>query len=452
MTLCVAQRVPTQCGPPPPHPWIRTRTPSGHRPPRVWPVHQDPRCLILKADLRCGIVLLVSAHAPNAAAPPDEVERWWVALATRIRAARGTLLPTFVGIDANARLGSIVSPMVGAAGAQQQDAAGDHLHAFALELDLCAPAALQGSPPHGTWRSNAGRWHRIDYVLVPPTFRDAVVEAAVAPADTLAIADRVDHAAPFVRMNIAPAGAPRRSAAALPAAAPGALTDPLLCEAVERQWRDAPPLPALWSADGAAAALTARASALYIRACPCVAPVPRRPWVTAGAWAALRQHAACRSAYFRSVRAHALASCAVLFCAWASGSCSGRPPQPSAPPSLAPPFAPRFRWAEPSPPFGKVTGVAPSPGRPWAMRLASPMRSCGPPVKRGCRHCRHGRPRSRLHWLSDMSARCGRLPANLPGVARGPVLAPSSLCFMAPMADRSRLPVRRPFSGRRVPR
>ena len=67
-------------------------------------------------------------------------------------------------IDANARVGSIVSEAVGDVHPDEESPNGALFHAWLLRLRLCALSTFRCKGHGGTWRSSVGQLRRIDYV------------------------------------------------------------------------------------------------------------------------------------------------------------------------------------------------------------------------------------------------------------------------------------------------
>ena len=128
-------------------------------------VHSDPRLLLVRITaprLRCTAVV---AHAPHSGRPLEERRTWWKALARALQPHPDLLLM----IDANGRLGTVVSEAVGPGGyAQDEDSNGSLFHHALQQLQLFAPATFcDFNRTDYTWISEPGALHRIDYVAVP---------------------------------------------------------------------------------------------------------------------------------------------------------------------------------------------------------------------------------------------------------------------------------------------
>ncbi|CAE7371745.1 tyrP-A [Symbiodinium sp. CCMP2592] len=133
-------------------------------------------------------------HAPSAASVPIDVcHAFWNERACEIlRRPEGA--DFLILCDANSRLGDCTSELVGDCGAEQEGPAGEAFHAFLVKVGALAPSTWsqwhQGGSP--TWCSPNGTWSRIDYVLVPSTWRHAVLVSRTLPQVEL-LQVREDH-------------------------------------------------------------------------------------------------------------------------------------------------------------------------------------------------------------------------------------------------------------------
>ena len=95
---------------------------------------------------------------------------WHERLAEVERRPEGT--DYIVCVDANARLGDVVTRHVGDLAPECEAASGQLFHSFLVRLDAMVPSTFaechQG--PSGTWRAPHGDWHRIDYIAIPATW------------------------------------------------------------------------------------------------------------------------------------------------------------------------------------------------------------------------------------------------------------------------------------------
>ena len=112
--------------------------------------YHDPRALLVevrKGRFRSYFLVL---HAPNSGtASDDEIDTWWGALAQLVLARVPPEVAMFVLADANARLGSVVSPQVGTWRAEVENHAGAAFRAFLDRTHVALPATFQvcASPP-----------------------------------------------------------------------------------------------------------------------------------------------------------------------------------------------------------------------------------------------------------------------------------------------------------------
>ena len=110
-------------------------------------------------------------------------------------------------IDANAELGSEVSPFIGSKDAAQETFSGNLLHRFCAEL-LLALLATHHEPtscPNGcgpTWRHTNGNWRRVDFVALPLYWLSACSNAHTWQHGELALQDREDHRAASVDVSL----------------------------------------------------------------------------------------------------------------------------------------------------------------------------------------------------------------------------------------------------------
>ena len=157
-------------------------------------------------------LLVMVVHAPSAYKHPiAEVERFW-----QQRAAELDKRPPgadFVLLaDANAHLGSIPSPSVGAHQPEEENGAGEIFHAFLQQQGAHLPATFEDNHigPGHTWTSPSGVQHRLDYVVVPLSWAGFWLHSAVL-FDTESLQKRDDHWPVYLHtafMRRAPVGPP----------------------------------------------------------------------------------------------------------------------------------------------------------------------------------------------------------------------------------------------------
>eukprot|EP00969_Alexandrium_andersonii_P064108 2823795-Alexandrium_andersonii.AAC.1 len=88
-------------------------------------------------------VLAVAAHAPTptGATTGEQVQEWWAHFDAVVRPLAAKFC-TVVAIDANARVGSVVSPAVGSYCPSEEDMSGTMLREFAERASLAAPSTF----------------------------------------------------------------------------------------------------------------------------------------------------------------------------------------------------------------------------------------------------------------------------------------------------------------------
>ena len=130
----------------------------------------DPRILIVRCCRADLPLILISAHAPHADRPADEIRAFWVLLSQQVRQLpqHGRL---YIGLDANADFvaqdedEALVGPLLATRIARPAD---DFLLRFVQEFGLMAPGTWPSvhSGPTWTWQHTSGRRQRLDHFLV----------------------------------------------------------------------------------------------------------------------------------------------------------------------------------------------------------------------------------------------------------------------------------------------
>ena len=131
--------------------------------------HASPRILCVTVVYPVIKFVAVSAHAPTSFAPKHDIEVFWNELEAVMTKFARPGWPIIMGIDANARVGSVCSSAIGSFDADEEDLSGTSLRCLAEKFDLVAPSTFHGhhTGPSVTWQGNAGQKPcRIDYVLI----------------------------------------------------------------------------------------------------------------------------------------------------------------------------------------------------------------------------------------------------------------------------------------------
>ena len=135
----------------------------------------------LAAEVRHPTTNLVAivAHAPSTESA-EEASQWW--------ANQLALIPTgyktwdrIILTDANARVGSITSPAIGALHPDVENAAGTGFHRMALDQRLWAANTWPGvhDGQAATWRHPNRTEARLDYILLPNHWKDYDIQSRV---------------------------------------------------------------------------------------------------------------------------------------------------------------------------------------------------------------------------------------------------------------------------------
>ena len=125
--------------------------------------------LVQAPHFHCRILVV---HAPHKASKDVHCQDWWDQLRTLILRHQHQL-PIIVLGDMNARIGSVLSEAVQQQGAELENTTGQMLHNLMLDCQLWAPSTFpqhhQG--PDETWTSSEGIKARLDFVLLPDTWK-----------------------------------------------------------------------------------------------------------------------------------------------------------------------------------------------------------------------------------------------------------------------------------------
>ena len=168
--------------------WIAAHLPTGKlQAQQVKILHQDPRRLLLRLKASRLDCFLFSGHAPHSGAPAQEADRWWTETDKILRRHHHGQRPLLAGIDANAQLGLVSSPAVGAHAPDHETPNGERLRAFcdahclALPTTFANPAGqvLSQDLEAYTWVSPSGAKYRIDFIAVPQQCLQAVESQGV---------------------------------------------------------------------------------------------------------------------------------------------------------------------------------------------------------------------------------------------------------------------------------
>ena len=145
-------------------------------------VHADPRRLLvtLRAPFLCIDVFV--GHGPHSGYALAERRDWWKTTEIILAARKDLSIPLITFIDANAKVGSIQSNAVGAAGHDIENDNGEMLHDLVMTRGCrqflpSTFAQHHKGDQHGTWTDKRGQLHRIDYIALPVEWAEAEIQS-----------------------------------------------------------------------------------------------------------------------------------------------------------------------------------------------------------------------------------------------------------------------------------
>ena len=181
-------------------------------------LHADPRRIFVKFCQGRLSLVFASLHAPHRAVEAHLIADWWAETCNLCRVSARDSFLVLAG-DLNACLGSILSPSVGAAAPEPEDFAGSELHAVAQRLHLWLPCTFEECHWGDSWtyrHKNGGKLTRIDYVLLPIEWRQAITNTWTDPSIHSGqlvidhVASVLDVTAQVLASSCTPSGARRR--------------------------------------------------------------------------------------------------------------------------------------------------------------------------------------------------------------------------------------------------
>lgn len=146
-------------------------------------LHADPQFMVVKLahdDLR--LIFLVG-HAPNCPTF-DAATTYWNRLSHAIPPALRSW-PLIGFIDANARVGSIVSEVIGPFGQEDENLPGECFHQWLHDQSLFLPQTFEAHHhgDHDTWTHSSGATARLDYIAVDQVLRQEGISSRIASVD-----------------------------------------------------------------------------------------------------------------------------------------------------------------------------------------------------------------------------------------------------------------------------
>ena len=138
-------------------------------------------------------LLFLVGHAPNCPTI-EEATHFWAQLSHAIPNSMRSW-PLIVMVDANARVGSLPSDVLGTAGAEEENIAGECFHQWLFDMNLLLPQTFDqyNQGDHTTWTHSSGSAARLDYIAIDQHLRHPAMRTGIANVDLST--QREDHRA-----------------------------------------------------------------------------------------------------------------------------------------------------------------------------------------------------------------------------------------------------------------
>ena len=304
----------------------------------------NPRILALYLNIADVEIQLISGHAPIEDADESEKNCFWSQIEHLIASFNvpDKLRLSFMGIDANGKLGSVITPCVGPCEPDVENFNGYALRETATSFDL---AVLNTYTCAGTtWTGSRGHKSRIDYLLSSSWARAAACETFVDYSLDLATSVRDDHNIVVSRFSGLSKIIAEKRASLTSNCAPsksveskGAVKfdrmyfkDPAYCSYFRGLVDELPMFPgtvgvadhrtACLEIDAAAEGLAKGVLNASIHTFPTQASAPRKSWISTCTWVVIQQSNWSRSQLRRHRARCTKFFCAFIFGAWVSTS------------------------------------------------------------------------------------------------------------------------------------
>ena len=170
-------------------------------------VDASPRHLLVQLHAPFLDLTLLVAHGPYEGSRNAEPSPFWSDMSCKL-SLKGISKDVVVLTDSNAHVGSVVTEAISDCGAETENLVGEVFHAFLLRHSLCAPSTFEDthSGPHATWHGAHGRSHRVDFVVVPASWRCEVRSRVLISFESLQ--SRQDHAPVYLTCCLQPKARP----------------------------------------------------------------------------------------------------------------------------------------------------------------------------------------------------------------------------------------------------
>ena len=121
---------------------------------------------------------MVAGHAPHSGLPKEQIKTWWQNL-SKILQTKAEGWPIIIGVDANARTGSIQSDYLGGHQQSEENYGGTQLHELCAATETILPSTFERYQrgDGSTWMHPRGTVARLDYVGIPRQWTTCYITA-----------------------------------------------------------------------------------------------------------------------------------------------------------------------------------------------------------------------------------------------------------------------------------
>ena len=158
----------------------------------------EHRLLVLRLQSRALKCIVVAAHAPHQGNEEQVIQDFWDHVSSSIP-PKYSQWPVLLLTDANCKMGSEPSTLVGSWQAETSSDKAFHFNRFLHQHQIWLPSTFESAQigMTGTWQHTNGQWSRIDYVGLPVAWEVQCCQAYIADVDLSIL--REDHQLAVVR-------------------------------------------------------------------------------------------------------------------------------------------------------------------------------------------------------------------------------------------------------------
>ena len=166
-------------------------------------VVRSPWIMRVVLTLSCMHLHIISAHAPFESDSETRKHVFWDQLtAELVEICRDSSAYMFLGIDANAHVGTIPSSSVGKHGVQKENDNGSLFRSLLEDSGLFAVNTFFNAGP--TWTGSTGKRSRIDYVCASMSLKPFFKRCCICEDIDLSTSERDDHSVVLARLEAFP--------------------------------------------------------------------------------------------------------------------------------------------------------------------------------------------------------------------------------------------------------